>query len=205
MRKTLGFILCVIGGGCNYDTLPVNDSHGSVTFSYNVSVADTSWKNDTVIAEISLDSSRSRWESIKNKTGHNYMFLNVFSSWTGCRISDSILVINDTVKEVIKTIEKFGDGGFVLDTQYLISKENDELKRYKSIDDIYVFAKDSVISRDTSQFIVSIEINKYGILRSVYFRDKRCVDDCNVGYNVNRLEFVTLDIGPPNKPLSFQR
>lgn len=166
-----------------------------ISFSYNFSIADTTWRKDTIGRPVSLDSSKSIWKKIKNNNGNNYFYISTHASWTEYSVSDSILVINDTVREVLRTVNKLEENGFnAVDTQFLITRENNDIVYFKTIDQIYDFANDSVTSKDTTLNFISINIDNLGLIQSAYYRPDGCVDDCNFGYNISSLSFINFPV-----------
>jgi len=184
-----GVIACV---GCN-GLMPVN-MKSNAHFTYSFSYADSSWKKDTVILPISLDSSKDVWNRIKRDNGSTYLYTYHFGSVFGHGGSDLVLVKNDTVDEVIITSTHVNqnNGDNIIDTQYLITKANKEITRFKTVDEFYAFAEDTVMTKDTAQNWIGVFIDAKGVLVDAYYAPKMCFDDCHRDYNIGSLSFINI-------------
>lgn len=126
--------------------------------------------------------SKNNWEKYKLENKNTYSFETTFSSGEGMfTINRIIKVKNNKIVSVKQTYKNDQTN-----KEETIELSKSQIKEYKlmTLDEFYIFAEKEVLSKDTKNFDLYMEVDKKGILANCGYYPKECQDDCFEGLTI---------------------
>jgi len=153
--------------------------------------SENAWIGDTGFSHLSLFESYRKWLDLKRTEGSTYVYSKSFASWTGYSIHYQVLVVQDSVARIVRTdCEMDGSTGVVtILGEREIPTDSATYYGILSVDNMYVYAQDSVMTRSRSLNTIYLEIFDNGLLKFCKYRPNNCFDDCLFGVSIDTLLF----------------
>lgn len=147
------------------------------------------WIANKKFSNLSLVMSWQKWLGYKKSEGNTYVYYTSNGSWTGYSAFFQILVIHDSIAKVIKTETRTdGDTGRI-DTISIRDVPSEQLSDYMSVDNMYKYAQDSIMSKSSSSNEFVFQLFENGLVKKCKYYPKGCVDDCWFGISIDSLFF----------------
>jgi hypothetical protein len=189
-------LLCIVAGlfimGCGKNN-PVNVVPPEAALSDGRAFVRTQndWITNTGFSQLSLSQSYQKWLDYKAAQGNTYVYYSSFASWTGFRTAFQVLVYHGSIARIIMTQTYINSGTGIVDTtaQREIPTDSANFWEILNVDDMYKYAQDSVITKNTDSNTIYLELFENGLLKSCKYRPINCIDDCLFGVSIDALFF----------------
>jgi hypothetical protein len=138
----------------------------------------------------SLRESWNIWENLKSTKGGNYSYSvrygSVFQFWSEYKFS----IRNDSMKTILVLRGKVDSPATTRDSLVFETLSDQEKTWYKTIDELYQFCQDSVLTLDKSKNDISeLQFLSNGVLKNCTYYPHGCQDDCTMGPRIDSVFF----------------
>lgn len=122
------------------------------------------------------------WKTLKAQHGNTYFYMTTYSGMAG-KTDVIIYVEND---EVIKKQMLFYGHQPTADPEITIYEEAKDLKNTKTMDEIYKFTLNEVLSKQENMedYQIYFTLNEHKLISKTGYYPLGCKDDCFVGYSI---------------------
>ena len=139
-----------------------------------------------------LKQSLRTWSELKASNEPQYRYASRNVGWTGDSSRTTVDVVNDAV--VARAYTSFdAEGAEVMswteDTASLGS--HPEGAAPLTIDQIYERCGSEILSKDAEKNWITLTFSEDGVLAHCSYFPRTCADDCDVGFSIDSLEFLT--------------
>lgn len=156
---------------------------------------DNLWVNDTSESITDVNASLQKWSSLKNENGKTYKYYYSNHSWPDIRNNTHVLVKDNKVYEAVTIFLK----GVSLNDSFCfepfdtlhasLDSNTSELVHYKTVDEIYETAIDSILCQNPDSNKIVITFHNTGLLKHSYYWDHFMQDAVNKEVQIDSLFF----------------
>lgn len=128
--------------------------------------------------------SKAKWLELKKKWGNSYTYKLTFSSGEGAFSTlTTVQVKNGKVIKASTSTTTFSKNSKTT-TKTLNAQE---LKRLKTLDEVYAFAEKDLVKRSPKQNYITFRLFANGLMSAVGYFPKNCADDCFEGFKFDKI------------------
>jgi len=127
------------------------------------------------------------WEKLRDENNNSYTYKLTYSGMAGT--TETIVIVKKGVVRQISIFRYSPDKKFVSKNTY---KKQEAISKAKTIDEIYQFAKEEVLSKrkQTDKYTIYFQVNSQSkLIKKTGYYPIGCMDDCFVGYTIEEIKF----------------
>jgi hypothetical protein len=131
-----------------------------------------------------IATSKAKWLELKKKWGNSYTYVLKFTSGEGAFSTlTTVQVKNGKVIKASTSTTTFSKNS----TTTTKTLNAQELKRLKTLDEVYAFAEKDLVKRSPKQNHITFRLFANGLMSAVGYFPKNCADDCFEGFKFDKI------------------